>query len=148
MSFATFQALMPLLGGLAGAYLITYVRAYDHWVAFGLLEFVGAKMIVDAFWEGRVGEPAEAPNVPDPSVGFSLLGLSVATSIDAFGAGVGMRVAGANLRVACPLIGAVAAALTYAGARLGSKAERYFGRRATLVGGAVLIALGFRMLRI
>jgi putative Mn2+ efflux pump MntP len=136
-SFGLFQAGMPLLGALAGAYLIPYVRAYDHWVAFGVLELVGAKMMLEAF-RGGGGQAGEA-NATDPSRGLPLVSLSIATSIDAFGAGVGMRLAGANLWVASPVIGIVCAVLTYLGAGLGTTARKHLGRRAEVLGGAVQI---------
>ncbi len=137
---------MPLLGALAGAYLLTYVKTYDHWVAFGVLGLVGARMIFEAFRSENNRDPA-GPAL-DPSHGWLLLSLSVATSIDAFGAGVGMRMAGANLWLASPTIGAVAAALTYAGGGLGRTAKRRLGRKAEALGGAVLILLGIKMLQI
>lgn len=145
-AFGIFQALMPLLGALASDYLLAHVREYDHWVAFGLLEVIGLKMLVESLWPRGSKEADEETSRGDPSVGWSLLGLSVATSIDAFGAGVGMRLAGANLLIACPTIGLVAAALTYLGARTGRVAERRFGRKAEVLGGLVLVALGIRML--
>ena len=148
VSFGAFQGLMPLLGALTGAYLLVYVRAYDHWVAFGLLELIGAKMLFEALRPRRTPEPDGAPARSDPSAGWTLLGLSVATSIDAFGAGVGMHVARANLWLACPLIAGVTAGLTYLGARVGATAVARLGRSAEVVGGLVLIALGIRMLQI
>lgn len=149
LCFGGFQALMPLLGALAGAYLYTYVRAYDHWVAFGLLLLIGLKMLVEAARSHGAEEEAQtAASDFDPSAGWSLLGLSIATSIDAFGAGMGLRMAGANLWVAAPLIGGITALLSFSGAHLGVRAERYLGRKAEFAGGVVLVGLAVRMLRI
>jgi putative Mn2+ efflux pump MntP len=145
-SFGGFQAGMPLLGALVGSLFYVYVREYDHWVAFGLLELVGMKMVYEAARHWRDGGAESAEGSFDPSRGLPLVGLSVATSIDAFGAGMGMRMAGANLWVACPVIGVTAAVLTYVGATLGVRAERWLGRKAELLGGLVLIGLGVRML--
>jgi putative Mn2+ efflux pump MntP len=145
-SFGLFQAAMPLLGAFVGAYLLVYVQAYDHWAAFGLLTLVGLKMIVEAFRDGEQ-DPAEGQGL-DPSRGWTLVTLSVATSIDAFGAGMGMRMVGANLWVASPVIGVVAAALTCIGAHLGRTAGKHLGRKAEVLGGIVLIILGVRMLQI
>ena len=147
-SFGLFQALMPLLGALSGDYLLPYVRAYDHWVAFGLLALIGLRMLAASVWPGK-GEGAEGgPGSFDPSRGWSLLSLSVATSIDAFGAGVGLRLLGADLWFACPLIGVVAAALTYVGAAAGRRSRKYLGRAAEAIGGLVLIGLGVKMLQL
>jgi len=145
VAFGIFQALMPLLGALAGAFLLHYVADYDHWVAFALLEIVGLKMIAGALWPRKGGEEKDGPR-PDPSTGWRLLALALATSIDAFGAGVSMRAAEANLWLACPAIGVVCAGLTYLGARLGVTVGARFGKKAEIAGGAVLIALGVRML--
>ena len=146
VSFGLFQACMPLIGAFVGAYLITYVRAYDHWVAFGLLELVGVRMIIEAFRDG--GDQERDASGTDPSRGAALLSLSIATSIDAFGAGLGMRMAGANVWVASPVIGIVAASLTSLGGCLGRTARHRLGRKAEVLGGLVLIGLGLRMLRI
>jgi putative Mn2+ efflux pump MntP len=145
-SFGFFQAFMPLLGALVGSYLLSYVQAYDHWVAFGLLELIGVRMVFEAARPAKADEARELRQ-SDPSVGLSLLGLSVATSIDAFGAGMSMRIMGANFWLACPLIGSVTAGLSFVGTRLGATLGKYVGRKAELVGGLVLIGLGIRMLR-
>jgi putative Mn2+ efflux pump MntP len=125
-SFGLFQAGMPLLGALVGAYLLVHVQAWDHWVAFGLLQLVGLKMIFEAVRPER-GDAGDRLRL-DPSRGLPLLSLSVAASIDAFGAGMGMRVAGANVWAAAPVIGLVTAGLTYVGAGLGRRAKRHLGR--------------------
>ena len=137
---------MPLAGALAGQYLLRYVSAYDHWIAFGLLEIIGGKMLIEALWLSRHEDPGKLADKGDPSVGLSLLGLSIATSIDAFGAGIAIQIKGANLWVACPVIGIVCAILTWLGAKLGRTAEKYFGKKAEVAGGIVLIALGIKML--
>jgi manganese efflux pump family protein len=143
-SFGLFQAVMPLLGALVGAYLLVYVHAYDHWIAFGILTLVGLKMIVEAL--KKADETGNGCVNVDPSRGFPLIALSVATSIDAFGAGVGMQIVGANLWIASPVIGIVCAILTYLGAKIGTAAAHHFGQRAEIVGGLVLIGLGVKML--
>jgi putative Mn2+ efflux pump MntP len=145
-AFGGFQGLMPLLGALVGSLFYIYVREYDHWVAFGLLELVGVRMVYEALRHWRGEDAGSGDTTFDPSCGLPLLGLSVATSIDAFGAGMGMRMAGANLWLACPLIAGITACLTYLGARLGVRAERWLGRKAELLGGLVLMGLGLKML--
>jgi putative Mn2+ efflux pump MntP len=146
LAFGGFQAVMPVLGALVGSLFYVYVREYDHWAAFGLLELVGLRMVVEAVrhWRDDPGQADEAGF--DPSCGVALLGLSVATSIDAFGAGMGMRMAGGNLWLACPMIGGITAALTFLGAKLGVRAEQWLGRKAELLGGLVLMGLGVKML--
>ncbi len=141
--FGLFQALMPFLGAVGGAFLLRGLGAVDHWVAFAVLALLGGKML----WESST--PALAPgSASDPTRGWSLVGLSVATSLDAFGAGSGLAMTRASLWVSCPLIGIVTAFLTLAGMRLGSRLTRFAGRWAAAGGGLVLFGLGIRMLRI
>lgn len=49
--FGVFQALMPLLGWLLGTSFSRYIQAFDHWIAFVLLAFIGGKMLWDVFHE-------------------------------------------------------------------------------------------------
>ena len=77
-SFGGFQALMPLLGALAGSLLYVHVREFDHWVAFGLLQLVGWRMIFEALRHWKDGASARQDNSFDPSRGLSLLVLSIA----------------------------------------------------------------------
>jgi len=144
-SFGGFQGGMPLLGAVVGSLFYAHVRSYDHWIAFGLLELVGVNMTVGALRHWRDDGPPSEEGF-DPSRGLSLLGLSVATSIDAFGAGMGMRMAAANMWLAAALIAAITASLTYLGAGLGIRSEQWLGRKAELLGGLVLIGLGLKML--
>ena len=78
--FGLFQFIMPVLGWLAGRTLEPLIRDYDHWIAVGLLGFVGIRMIVSAL-------RGEESRSPDPSRGWTLVMLSVAVSIDALAGG-------------------------------------------------------------
>src|SRR5512140_3417841 len=82
--FGLFQALMPTIGWVAGKAVQQYIAAFDHWIAFGLLAFVGSKML----WEAFHKEEGEQSVAKDPTSGLSLLVLSVATSIDALAVGL------------------------------------------------------------
>jgi putative Mn2+ efflux pump MntP len=139
--FGLFQAFMPVLGGLSGSLLHAQVAAYDHWIASGLLAFIGLRMVVASF-----GAPeAETPR-KDPSRGMTMVGLSVATSIDAFGAGVGLAMTETNLFWACLTIGVVTAVLTTIGMRIGRLAGPRFGPWSERFGGFVLVGLAIRLL--
>ena len=109
--FGLFQGLMPALGGLAGWGLRTLVASWGPWLAAGLLGAIGLRMIVLA-WREEMAEE-RAANV-DPTRGWSLLGLTVATSIDAFAAGTSLALAGANLVVAAPVIALTTGVITLA----------------------------------
>jgi putative Mn2+ efflux pump MntP len=82
--FGLFQALMPTLGWLAGAAFHRYISSFDHWIAFGLLSLVGGKML----WEALGGHQGERAEPNDPTSGWLLVALSVATSIDALAVGL------------------------------------------------------------
>jgi putative Mn2+ efflux pump MntP len=115
-----FQALMPTIGWLAGHAVQRYISAFDHWVAFGLLAFVGGKML----WEGWHGEEDEK-TVGDPTSGWALLLLSVATSIDALAVGLSLAMIGSSIVVPAMIIGLVAARFTATGMLLASASARY-----------------------
>ena len=91
--FGFFQALMPVVGWLAGAKVAPYIAAWDHWVAFALLAFVGARMLLPF-------RDSKDPQIPDPTRGVSLLILSLATSMDALA--VGFSLALLEVRILYP----------------------------------------------
>ncbi len=138
--FGLFQFLMPVLGWLAGKEVVVYIRAYDHWAAFGLLALVGGKMLWEARW------PSEPDRRADPTRGLMLVALSVATSIDALAVGLSMGLMGVPIWTASIVIGLVAATLSTLGMRFGSRLGPRWGRGAEAVGGVVLLAIGVRVL--
>ncbi len=137
--FGLFQALMPVLGWLAGASIERYIAAFDHWVAFGLLAFVGARMIRSGL------DPSDEAAVADPSRGGTLIMLSVATSIDAFAIGLSLAVLRADVFFPALVIGLVAAALSLVGLSIGNRLGTLFGKRMAIIGGVILIAIGIRV---
>ena len=138
--FGLFQALMPITGWLAGRPLEPYVRAFDHWVAFGVLSLLGAKML----WEARDG--AGHVKKGDPTRGWSLLGLSIATSIDALAVGLTLALMGVSIWTPAAVIGVVAGTLSMIGIRFGAQIGSRLGGLADAVGGAALIGIGVKML--
>jgi manganese efflux pump family protein len=140
--FGLFQALLPLLGALLGGALITHIAAVDHWVAFGLLTLVGGRMI----WSGLHEEPARASAV-DLTRGWSLVGLSLAVSIDALAVGITLPAAGAPVGLAVTTFGVVAGLATLAAMRLVAPLARRLGGRVEVVGGLVLLTLGLKILQ-
>ena len=140
--FGLFQFFMPILGWQAGRRLLSLISTWDHWVAFGILAAVGAHMLYNSF------KPESERSAGDPTRGWSLVLLSVATSIDAFGAGIGLGVLGSGVVLPSVIIGVVAGLMTIAGMQMGSRVSRRLGQRAETVGGVVLIALAFKLLSI
>lgn len=138
--FGLFQFMMPVIGWLAGTTVASYISTFDHWVAFALLTFVGGKMI----WEARKAEHERRKG--DPTRGWSLVTLSVATSLDALAVGLAIGIKGASIWTASLIIGLVAATLTAVGIIFGGRLGPKFGRVADVVGGLVLIAIGVKVL--
>jgi putative Mn2+ efflux pump MntP len=138
--FGLFQFMMPIFGWLAGNELVEYIGGYDHWIAFALLAFVGGKMLLEA-----CGEKDSEIKV-DPTRGWMLVTLSVATSLDAFAVGLSMAFLGISVWVPSVVIGLVAAALSAIGAIFGGYLGRGCGRWAEFAGGCVLLLIGLRIL--
>lgn len=139
-AFGGAQAIMPLIGWALGAMAVSIVRELDHWIAFTLLAGIGAKML----WESR-----EAPDCGPPAplmTGWALGAAAIATSIDAAAAGVTLPLIGLPVIISALTIGAVTLALSTAGVAIGAAAGARIGRRATVVGGVVLILLGVKIL--
>ncbi len=139
--FGLFQALLPLLGALLGRVLLRWVGGADHWVAFGLLVFLGLHMIRAALRE----ETSDA-RTRDLTRGWSLVGFSLAVSIDALAAGLTLPATGASIPLAVATFGVVTAAATLVAVRLAASIAKRVGPRIEIVAGLVLIALGVKVL--
>jgi len=138
--FGLFQGGMALIGWALGSTIVDYIAKIDHWVAFGLLAFVGAKMIVESFSNGEEKRPG------DPSRGGFLIMLSIATSIDALAVGLSLAFMEGSIWISSLVIALVSAALSFAGLLLGGKLGDKFGKRMELLGGLILIGIGLRIL--
>ena len=138
--FGLFQAMMPVLGWLAGSQLAAQVRAFDHWIAFGLLSFVGGKMLLEA------RRQKDTRSKTDPTRGLMLVTLSVATSIDALAVGLSMAFLRVSVWVPAIVIGLVAAVLTATGITFGSRLGPRWGTRAQVLGGCILLLIGLKIL--
>ncbi len=139
--FGLFQALMPIIGWLAGRSVERWIGPVDHWIAFGLLSAIGGKMIYEAL-KGDVEEVERK----DPTKGASLVVLSVATSIDALAVGLSLALLGVEIWYPALVIGLVALVFTAVGLHLGKRFGALLGRRMEIVGGVILIAIGVRIL--
>lgn len=139
--FGAFQAIMPLLGYFLGATLGPVLGRWDHWIAFVLLAGIGIKMLYEAFEGENEGEEK------GDSFRFGvLLGLSLATSIDSFAAGVVLPLVEAPLLVSVLMIGGTTIVLTLAGAWAGRRFGKLLGRRLDVLGGIILLALAAKTL--
>jgi putative Mn2+ efflux pump MntP len=142
VSFGIFQSGMFLLGHGAGKTVLARIEAWDHWIAFGLLMFVGLKMIFEAL-RSQKGLDNKGS---DPTKWAVLLLLSVATSIDALAVGLSLAVLDVAVLKPAVLIGGVAFVLSLVGAELGQFLESRVGKIAPAFGGIVLILIGVKIL--
>ena len=140
--FGGFQAAMPVVGWLAGLTLKGYIVGIDHWLAFGILSLLGIKMIYEAV---VMREAEKSNNVMNVMV---LLGLAIATSIDALAVGVTFAFLDVNLLAPVLAIGIVTLFMSFAGVLIGQR----FGHlnisstKIEVAGGLVLIAIGAKIL--
>jgi putative Mn2+ efflux pump MntP len=139
--FGAFQALMPLLGWAAGRNFTAWFEDFDHWIAFGLLTFIGGKMIVEAL---RIRQVERKP--PDPSKLAVLLMLSIATSIDALVVGLTLSLITCHIITAVVLIGLLTFLISWFGWELGRRIGHFFEIKIEALGGLILIAIGFKIL--
>lgn len=138
--FGGFQALMPLLGYFLGRFFAEIITAYDHWVAFFLLAFIGGKMIWDAL-DGGQEEDVDA--AMDPKTMFLL---AVATSIDALAVGVTFAFLEVDILPAVLFIGATTFVCSAVGVKVGSVFGAKHQRKAELAGGTALVLIGLKLL--
>jgi putative Mn2+ efflux pump MntP len=138
--FGLFQALMPLIGALAGLTLKEYIVECDHWIAFALLAAVGSKMIYESF--------KIKPEKTDarPANGVVLLVLSIATSIDALAVGITLPLLNVSLILAVTIIGLITFIISYVGVYIGQKFGHFFESKIEIIGGILLILIGFKIL--
>ncbi len=140
-----FQFLMPLIGYGLGSQLAGALAHWASYIAAGLVAGIGVKMLVDVLRSGihEAGRKTDDSATGDPTRGWSLVMLSVATSIDALVVGFSLGIKeGAAIWQASLLIGATAGAMALLGIVLGRRAGQVLGKYAELVGGVVLVALG------
>ena len=137
--FGIFQALMPFIGYLGGIGLKDYIQGYDSIIAFILLLIIGGKMIYEAFNENVEEEISIVSNKV-------LLTLAIATSIDAMAAGFTLHLFDLNVYLSLLLIGVITFIMSYVGVYVGSKGGEKYESKAEILGGVVLILIGFKIL--
>ena len=144
MWFGGFQALMPLIGFFLGTLFADAIEAFDHWVAFVLLGFLGFNMLRDAF-SGEENDSCDA-NEADLSA-KTMLVMAIATSIDALAVGISLAMAGdVNIWLAVLLIGITTGILSAVGVKVGNVFGSRYEKRAQFCGGVILALLGVKIL--
>lgn len=137
--FGVFQALMPLIGYLVANLFAGFITTFSHWIAFGLLLILGAKMIYEALEKDKEEQT-------EPSLGLkTMLPFALATSIDALAVGVSFALIKVDIVPAVSLIGAITFFTSVLGVKLGSKIGLKFKAKAELAGGIVLILIGIKI---
>ena len=137
--FGSFQALMPFIGYLGGKGVLSWIDSYAHWIAFGLLALIGAKMIYEGLHEGIEEDITLITNK-------MMLILSIATSIDAMAAGFSLTLLEVNAYLACLIIGVTTFAFSWVGVQIGRSSGTWLESRAEIFGGTVLILIGLKIL--
>jgi len=138
--FGLFQFLMPIVGWFVGISFASYFTMFDHWIAFLLLSFVGGRMILSGL------NPKLESYKKDPTHGFTLIILSVATSIDALAIGLSLAMLNVNIWYPSVIIGIITASLSLFAISVGKRIKASIGKQMEIIGGAILIIIGLRIL--
>lgn len=159
--FGIFQAVMPLIGYFVAIWFADSIIAYDHWVAFGLLGFLGTRMILESFevegcpdrecpagtCKDRECPGGKRPDNKEASLGpAEMLPLAVATSIDALAVGVSFAFLHVNIIQAVSFIGVTTFIFAVIGVYIGNIFGAKFKSKAELVGGIILVLIGLKIL--
>lgn len=137
--FGLFQFLMPVIGWYLGSKIEVYIVSIDHWVAFALLVFIGLKMINEY---SRKEETA----LTNPSKGWKLVTLSIATSIDALAIGLSLAFLRVDIIYPALIFGFITGSLSFIGIQFGIRLGKIFGKKMEIIGGIILIAIGIKIL--
>ncbi|MBE6052330.1 MAG: manganese efflux pump [Clostridium sartagoforme] len=146
--FGGFQALMPLLGWWAGVYFESYIKSFDHWIAFILLGCIGGKMLIEAIKELKANKDTEiATECERDEFSYKKLTiLAIATSIDALAVGVSFAFLNVSIIPSITIIGITTFILSFFAVFLGKKLGEYMQSYAEIIGGVILIFIGTSIL--
>ena len=137
--FGLFQGLMPLIGYMGGKCILGWVEEYAQWVAFAILILIGGKMIYESITEGIEEDIVKITHKV-------MLILAIATSVDAMAAGFTLTLIEINPFLACAIIGVATLFFSWMGVFIGAKSGTWLESKAELLGGIVLILIGFKVL--
>jgi putative Mn2+ efflux pump MntP len=132
--------MMPVLGWFTGSSFNEYFVSIKHWIAFVLLAFVGGRMI----YSGLI--KPESSWSRDPSRGYSLIALSIATSIDALAIGLSLSMLHVDIWYPSVMIGAITALFSLLAIHIGRKVGHFFEDKMEVAGGLILIGIGLKIL--
>lgn len=140
--FGVFQALMPFIGWLLGTQFSKYITAFDHWIAFVLLAFIGGRMIYESLQTAvQKDESFDRLDIKE------LFVLALATSIDALAVGITFALLPeVSIGISMALIGIITFALSFVGVVVGNKFGHRYEKKAELLGGIILVSIGLKIL--
>jgi putative Mn2+ efflux pump MntP len=138
--FGFFQALMPFIGYVAGTMFASKIQSLDHWIAFGLLGIIGAKMIKDSY-----SKDEEKLN-QNPFMFLKMFLLAIATSVDALAVGITFAFFEINIFKTVILIGLTTFLISIGGMKIGNIFGSKFKSKAEFLGGSILVLLGIKIL--
>ncbi|MEI3045792.1 MAG: manganese efflux pump MntP family protein [Romboutsia timonensis] len=149
LAFGVFQGAMPLLGWALGISFESYIKSIDHWIAFILLGFIGFNMIKGFFDDRKEGNASElefsATTDVDDLSNKEIIMLAVATSIDALAVGISFAFLNVSIIPAASIICIITFLVCVVGVFVGNKVGDIFNGYAELVGGVILILIGFNI---
>ncbi len=137
--FGVFQGVMPILGLFVGYKLLIWAKEYTYWIAFIILAILGVKMIMEAF-------SSDSNEMKIKLTHRALIMLAIATSLDAMFAGFGIALIPLSPIIICIIIALVTFFFSFVGAVVGAKGVTFIGKKAELLGGVILIIIGFKLL--
>jgi putative Mn2+ efflux pump MntP len=138
--FGLFQAIMPMIGWIAGYFMKGAIENIDHWIAFGLLFIIGLRMIYEAAKQKSYRRIFNIDNL------WVMISLSLATSIDALAVGLSFALLQIPILLAVAIIGVITFGLSFAGVHIGEKLSGIIGNKVEIAGGIVLIGIGVKIL--
>jgi putative Mn2+ efflux pump MntP len=136
---AFFQAGLTIAGYFLGSIISESVKKFDHWIALGLLAFLGAKMIFEGLKRG------EEKEVKDYSKPIMLVTIAIGTSIDAFAVGVSFAFLDFKIWTSGLIIGTVTFLASMTAIRIGKSAGERLGSKVEIIGGLILVAIGLKI---
>lgn len=139
IAFGLFQAIMPVIGWAAGITFGSYVENYSHWIAFGLLAYIGGRMIFNTFTEQSKDEEFDIRKIT------TLLMLSIAISIDALAVGFSFAMLNSEIFRIIIIIGVITFLFSLIGVYVGNKIGGFFEKKLEIFGGIILIIIGIKI---
>ena len=143
--FGFFQALMPLIGYYGGTIFSDKVQHLGHWITFVLLGFIGGNMVKEGFSKEGFSKNKEETK-ENPFKLYKMLLLAIATSIDALAVGVTFAFFKINIFIAITIIGLITFFISIGGVKIGNIFGIKYKSKAEILGGAVLILIGLKVL--